>query len=172
MSIPRARKALMASVAAVLTACTGLATLTAAHAAPRASTASASATAADDAMPFAIEDFAYPGAAKILQEQKITLKQGDGHIMLTDCKSAHDITIEVRSAQKEVCFAVSGKQGYVTLELPDAYGMWTEDHPVRAKITADGKETLVDAPKNDYKTFGEAGDDGKRSVLLELRITG
>lgn len=123
-------------------------------------------------MPSAVEDFAYPGAAKILQDQKITLKRGDGHIMLADCKTNQDIMVESRTGQEQFCFSVIGKQGYLTLELPDSFGIWPNAHPVQAKITADGKETVIDAPQGAYKPLGESGNGKKRSFLVELRVTG
>ncbi|MDT0469121.1 hypothetical protein [Streptomyces gibsoniae] len=148
--------------------------MTTAHAAPRdpSPTTSASPAPGDDTMPSAVEDFAYPGAAKIFQEKQILLKQGDGHIMLTDCKATYAIMVESRTAQKQFCFQVSGKQGDLTLELPDAYGIWTQEHPVEAKVSIGDKETVVEAAKNDYKPIGEAGASGKPSVLVELRVTG
>lgn len=60
------------------------------------------------------------------------------------------------------------------MELADAFGMWTERHPVQATITANGKETVITAPKKesvDYTPFGESGSSEKRSVLVELRVT-
>lgn len=174
MVIRTVRHALVPAVAGALAVTAGLAVLTSAHAAPRdpSPTSSVSGAPADGAMPSAVEDFAYPGAAKIFQSQQILLKRGDGHIMLTDCKSAYAIMVESRTAQKQFCFAVSGKQGELTLELPDAYGIWTQDHPVEARVKAGDKETVVEAAKNDYKPIGESGDSGKRSVLVELRVTG
>ncbi|MEW2581539.1 hypothetical protein [Streptomyces syringium] len=123
-------------------------------------------------MAFAVERFEYPEAAKILKEQGIVLRKGDGRILLTECATAHDIKVKSRVGQKDFCFAVKGKQGHLILELQQAYGIWTEDHPVQAKITVDGKDTIIDAPKNDYKPFGEAVDPAKPAVLLELRVTG
>ncbi|MFY4720924.1 hypothetical protein [Streptomyces sp. LaBMicrA B280] len=128
-------------------------------------------TAAATDMPFAVETFDYPGAEGIQAERKITLKRGDGHIMLADCNSAFDIKVESRTASMYYCFKVSGKQGYLTMELPDAYGIWTQDHPVQATLTTDGKKSVVNAPKNDYTPVGEAGDTNKKSVLVELRVT-
>lgn len=158
---------------AALAAAIGLTALTTAQAAPGTpQTTAPAAAAANETMPAAVEDFLHPGAARILQEQKITLKQGDGHIMLTDCKSAHDIMVKSRTGQKDYCFSVNAKQGYLAMEIPAAYGIWTEDYPVQAKITSGGVESVVNAPKNDYKPFGEAGDAGQRSVLIELRVTG
>ncbi|WP_234384900.1 hypothetical protein [Streptomyces sp. MMG1121] len=121
-------------------------------------------------MPSAVETFDYPGAARIQAERKIVLKRGDGHIVLTGCDAAYDIKVESRTADMFFCFKVSGKQGHLTMELPDAYGIWTEDHPVKATLTTDGKETVVNAPKNDYTPVGESGSTAKRSVLVELRV--
>jgi hypothetical protein len=176
--IPTGRRRVMASVAGALAISAAVATLTTAHAAPAdpspspAPSVSATPAAGADAMPSAVEDFAYPGAAKIFQDKQILLKQGDGHILLTDCKSSYAIMVESRTAQKQFCFAVSGKQGELTLELPDAYGIWTQDHPVEATVKSDDKETVIEAAKNDYKPFGESGTSGKRAVLVELRVTG
>ncbi|MFI1796469.1 hypothetical protein ACH427_03790 [Streptomyces sp. NPDC020379] len=140
--------------------------------APQSAPAKVAVAAGDDEMPFGVEKFEYPEAAKILNERGIKLFKGDGHISLTDCAATHDIKVRSRTGQKEFCFAVKGKQGYLSLELADAYAIVTEDHPVEAKVTLDGKESTVSAPKNDYTAFGEAGDTRKQAVLLELRVTG
>ncbi|QZY20943.1 hypothetical protein K7C20_33300 [Streptomyces decoyicus] len=165
--MPRARKALLAGFVGALSLSAVMAGLTFAQAAPQDDPAPAAAAE----MPSAVEDFSYPNAARILQDQKISLKRGDGHITLTGCDSAHDIMVKSRTGQMDYCFAVHGTKGYLTMELADAFGMWTEGHPVQATITADGKETVINAPKNDYKPLGEAGSSEKRSVLLELRVT-
>ncbi|MGW2023383.1 hypothetical protein [Streptomyces decoyicus] len=167
MAIPHVRKALLASFVGALSLSAVMAGLTFAQAAPLDDPPPAAATE----MPSAVEDFGYPNAAQILQSQKIALKRGDGHIMLTGCDSAHDIMVKSRTGQMDYCFAVRGTKGYLTMELADAFGMWTMGHPVQATITADGKETVINAPKNDYKPLGEAGSSEKRSVLLELRVT-
>ncbi|MGO4463813.1 hypothetical protein AB4039_42145, partial [Streptomyces sp. M-16] len=49
--------------------------------------ASAMGSVADEGPGYAIEDFGYPNADKILAERGITLKRGDGHIVLADCAS-------------------------------------------------------------------------------------
>ncbi|OEJ32951.1 hypothetical protein BGK67_17925 [Streptomyces subrutilus] len=130
--------------------------------------------AAATEMPVAVEDFAYPDAAKIQAEQKILLKRGDGHITLVDCAAGTpDILVKSRAGLKNYCFDVNAPKGFVTLEIPSAFGIWTEDFPVKATITTDGTDkTVVDAPANDYKPFGEAGDSGAPSILVELRVTG
>ncbi|WP_406502960.1 hypothetical protein [Streptomyces sp. NBC_00212] len=131
-------------------------------------------------MPSAVETFAYPNAATILAEKKITLKRGDGRIMLTDCASAWDVQVESRTSGTYFCFAISGKQGYLALELPDTYGIWTKEHPVKATLIAkdDGQQSVVNAPaakpgeETGYTPVGETGAIGKRSALVELRVTG
>ncbi|MFE0041951.1 hypothetical protein [Streptomyces albireticuli] len=134
---------------------------------------SAAVTGAGDAdMPFAVEKFEYPDSAKILKEKSIELYKGDGRITLTDCANTHDIQVLSKTGQKDFCFVVKGKQGYLALKLPDAYGIFTEDHPVQAKITVDGQNTIVDAPKNGYTGFGQGDSKSNSAVLLELRVTG
>ncbi|MEV5511298.1 hypothetical protein [Streptomyces orinoci] len=121
-------------------------------------------------MPYAVETFAYPNAAQILKDQGITLYSGDGHIMLTNCSMAHDITVKARDTSKDFCFAVTGKKGFLSLNLPGAYGMWTQDYAVTATITSHGKDTVVNAPKNNWTGFGEGDEhDKSASVLVTLR---
>ncbi|MFI6056294.1 hypothetical protein ACIBCO_40330 [Streptomyces violascens] len=119
-----------------------------------------------------MEQFAYPNAPQILKDKKITLKQGDGHIMLTDCASPYDIMVESRTGGTYFCFSVTAKKGFLTMELPESYGVWATSQPVQAKITADGKETIVNAPKGAYKPMGETGDGDTPSMLVELRVNG
>ncbi|WP_371790380.1 hypothetical protein OG285_05830 [Streptomyces sp. NBC_01471] len=166
VAITRARKALFASIIGALTASAGLLALNTANAEPQAATA----TAAAD-MPTTVETFDYPGADKIAADRQIVLKRGDGHIVLSDCAQPYDIMVKSRVAATNFCFTVHGSKGLLTLELPDAFGVWTEAHPVTATLTADGKENVVKAPANDYTPMGEAGDSGLRSVLVELRVT-
>ncbi|EDY53075.1 hypothetical protein [Streptomyces clavuligerus] len=171
MTALSARSLLRAGGFLAAAACAALATFTAAQAAPQ-DTRSPAAAAAAAEMPVAVEDFVHPGADRLLTDRGITLKRGDGGITLTDCTSGYDIQVESRTADTFFCFTVTGKQGYLTMELPEAFALWTTDHPVRAKITAEGKTHVVNAPKNDYTPMGEIGDLGKPAVLLELRVTG
>ncbi|MCA6095925.1 hypothetical protein LE181_27650 [Streptomyces sp. SCA3-4] len=170
----RIRKTLLLGVAGVVTAsAVGVAV---AQAAPHTAAPAAASTAAAD-MPSTVESFAYPGAAKIVQDQQITLKRGDGHILLTDCSLKHDIQVESRIGKNYYCFSVSGKQGFLTLELPDVYFLWNKELPVQAKVTADGETTVVNAPaakpgQENLTHIGETSNSGKPSVLLELRVTG
>ncbi|MEU7282572.1 hypothetical protein AB0A69_27915 [Streptomyces sp. NPDC045431] len=169
MAISRARKALLLGLFGAVAAGFGATALSTAQAAPL---PTATTEAATD-MPVAVEDFNYPGAERLLQERGITLKRGDGHITLVPCSQPWDIKVESRLDKEHFCFDVNAKQGYLTLELPDAYGIWTGAHSVEATLTAEGAETVVDVPANDYKPVGE-GDlpsGAKPSVLVELRVS-
>lgn len=134
--------------------------------------AEGAAQAAADGMPAIVEDFNYPGADRVLAERNITLKRGDGRITLVDCSEAWNIKVESRLDNNGYCFLATTDEGWLTLELPDAWGVWAEDHPVTATLTAEGKETVVNVPSNDYKPVGESGETGLRSVLVELRVNG
>ncbi|MFD8917648.1 hypothetical protein ACFV0Y_07500 [Streptomyces sp. NPDC059569] len=172
MSMSPARKTFLGALTAVLVLGLGATAL----ALPQTAPAARSAAAAVGAMPVTVEDFSYPGAAKVQQERGVTLKRGDGHIWLTDvtalndCVDPSNIAIEARKGV--YCFKTNAKSGYLTLELPDAFNIWTQDHPVKATLTADGKDTVVNAPADDLTPVGESGDTGLRSVLVEIRVTG
>ncbi|MEW2064882.1 hypothetical protein ACFXOK_10430 [Streptomyces sp. NPDC059173] len=128
-------------------------------------------------MPVAIEDFTHPRAAELEQERGVILKRGEGHVWLTDvtdlneCRSsASNIAIESRKGI--YCFRTDTKSGFLTLELPDTFSIWTQDRPVKATLTAEGKSTVVNAPADKLTPVGETGDTGLRSVLVEIRVTG
>ncbi|MCL8013392.1 hypothetical protein [Streptomyces sp. AS02] len=161
--ISRTRRLLLAGmVGAVVAGGTALATA-APSAAPR---------AAEAQPPVAVEDFSYPGADRILAEQGISLKRGDGHITLATCNEAADqIKVLTRVGGGEFCFAATHTTGHLTLELPDVFAIQTESHPVRAELTAEGKSQTVEVPKNNLKGVGE-GLGEPPTVLLEIRVTG
>ncbi|MFF0744953.1 hypothetical protein ACFYVL_31580 [Streptomyces sp. NPDC004111] len=135
------------------------------------------------AMPSAVEDFSYPGAEQLLQDRKIVLKRGDGRIVLKggagdqgreSCRDARDIFVESRLDKKGFCFTTTGTSGYLTLEIPEAFYLWTQDRAMKATVKADGTSTVYDAPKNEVTQIGETDTPNgeQRSVLVELRITG
>ncbi|MGA5422390.1 hypothetical protein [Streptomyces lavendulocolor] len=165
----RVRKSLAALAAAVGLAAAGGATLAFAQG-PDATAADSSTT-----LRSAVEDFTYPGATQIEQERGIKLKRGDGRLLLVSCAGTWDIMVESRrDAQGGYCFDAQGSSGYLSLELPDAFGIWTEANSVQAKLTADGETTTVAVPAHSVKPIGETDQSsgGKRSVLVELRVTG
>jgi hypothetical protein len=165
--ISRARKALLAVAASVFTA--SAATLGVAYADTTTATASADAAG----MPYLVEDFNYPGADRIQAETGAVLKRGDGHMIMTACNGAEDIQIMSRTGQKDFCFDVTAKPAFLTLEIPQAYGIWTSADPVKTTIREDdGTTTVINAPANDFTGYGEAGASGDSTTLIELRVSG
>ncbi|MEU9030664.1 hypothetical protein AB0D46_24690 [Streptomyces sp. NPDC048383] len=126
-----------------------------------------------DQPPYAIEDFAYPDAARIQTELGITLKRGDGHITLADCASATGL-MEVYSRTKgKICFRVSGKSGHLSLEIPAVYGMKGDaSHQADVTLTAEGSEQNITVAPNEWKGVGEAADPERRDhVLVEISVS-
>ncbi|MFC5645019.1 trypsin-like serine protease [Kitasatospora cinereorecta] len=130
------------------------------------------ATAADAAPVSVVEDFSYPGAAKILAERGITLKSGDGHIVLADCASGSGLVQLYSRAltPSQVCFKVTGQTGYLALEIPQVYNIKGDDHAIKATLNTDGKVSSVDVNKNAWTPVGEGSSTGT-TTLLELNAT-
>ncbi|APU39117.1 hypothetical protein BSL84_04345 [Streptomyces sp. TN58] len=129
-------------------------------------------TIADEGPGYAVEDFAYPNADKILAEQHITLKRGDGHILLADCASSADV-IEVWGRKNEkVCFSVTGNGGYLTLEIPAVYFIKGNSYSARVDMTAGAVEKTFEVKKNDWTPVGESADEqGRDFMLMEIRAS-
>ncbi|MFF3108623.1 FG-GAP-like repeat-containing protein [Kitasatospora sp. NPDC057904] len=147
--------------------------LAAALAVPALATFSSSpATAAEPAKPSAAEDFSYPGAAKVLADRNITLKAGDGHIVLADCASGPGL-VELYSraaTPSQVCFRITGPTGYLSLEIPQIYNIKGDDHTIKATLNTAGTVSSVDVNKNAWTPVGEGGTSGS-TTLLELNAT-
>ncbi|MFJ5223448.1 hypothetical protein [Streptomyces sp. NPDC088400] len=170
--IPRARRLLFAGLIASFAAVAGISTLASA-ASPGPATVTAQAMADDTIPPFAVEDFEYPGAQKILEEKGITLRKGDGRILLADCDPAQQ-QIQVwtrKSSAGMFCFQATAKTGHLTLEVPDVFALQTSDRAISADLTAQGKTQTVNVPKDKLQGVGE-GTGGGDAVLVELRVTG
>ncbi|MEU7597675.1 hypothetical protein AB0B79_32275 [Streptomyces sp. NPDC039022] len=140
-------------------------------------------TGEDDALPYIVETFDYPNAAKILKEQGIALRKGDGHIVLANCLDPDGQDIQVTTSISypgqpvpgQYCFKVTGtgKSGYLTLEIPEVYNIMTGDVSIQASLTADKKTESVKVDKNTVHGFGAgATPPGTPPVLVELRVTG
>jgi hypothetical protein len=131
---------------------------------------------ADDAPPPIVEDYSYPGAAKILQDRAIKLISGDGHIVLVACGSQTGL-LELHAYNSadhdrdpgHYCFKVSGPTGYLRLEVPNAYQLFGDNqHAVQATVEINGQTSTVPIAKTGWTGIGEgAGTDP--STLLELR---
>ncbi|WP_406269707.1 hypothetical protein OHT93_16945 [Streptomyces sp. NBC_00191] len=171
----RARGMLLAGVVGTVTVFAGAYTLAVASAAPQTRATTTAAANADEAGPsYAIEDFAYPDADKVLTEKGIVLRKGDGHIMLTECSAPHQIQVwTLQNAEGKYCFRVTGETGNLTLEVNKVHAIQTEERAVRASLTVDGKTTTVEVPKDDYKPVGQGnGNNPAPAVLVELKVTG
>ncbi|WP_211351787.1 hypothetical protein [Haloactinospora alba] len=121
---------------------------------------------------YVVEDFDYPQAAKIEEERGITLKRGDGHIVLADCGSQEDL-LEVwarDNKQSKYCFRVTGDSGWLTLELPAVYGVANADYDTSLDMTVDGQHKQFDVAPNEQKGVGESADPDDREHLL-VKIT-
>ncbi|MBT2403104.1 MULTISPECIES: hypothetical protein [unclassified Streptomyces] len=127
---------------------------------------------AEEGPGYAIEDFGYPNADKILAEQNITLKRGDGHILLADCASATDL-LEVWSREKEkICFRVTGTSGYLTLEIPSVFAVKGNNYSAQVDMKVGEEEKTWDVNKNSWTAVGESADEqGREFMLMEIRTT-
>ncbi|OXM71906.1 MULTISPECIES: hypothetical protein [Amycolatopsis] len=131
----------------------------------------------DDPPPSIVEDFSYPGAAKILQDRALTLISGDGHIVLVDCTSQTGLlqvhaynSADHSSDPGHYCFKVTGASGYLRMNVPYAYQIRGDNHTVQADITINGQSSTVPIAKNSWTGIGEgAGTDP--ATLLELRAS-
>ncbi|WP_199811697.1 hypothetical protein [Streptomyces sp. NRRL S-340] len=127
---------------------------------------------AEEGPGYAIEDFGYPNADKILAERGITLKRGDGHILLADCTSATDLMEVWARANDKICFRVTGKAGYLTLEIPSVYAVKGNSYSAQVDMTTGTEEKSFDVNKNAWTPVGESADEkGREFMLMEIRTT-
>ncbi|MEW2397410.1 hypothetical protein [Streptomyces sp. NPDC046862] len=120
---------------------------------------------------YAVEDFDYPQADKILTEQNIVLKRGDGHIVLADCASGTGL-LEVWARSKDkICFKVTGNTGWLTMEIPAVYGVkGSADQSAQVDMTVGTEEKSFDVAKDSYTAVGESADEqGRDHMLVEIR---
>ncbi|MEV6593162.1 hypothetical protein [Streptomyces acidicola] len=127
---------------------------------------------AGEAPGYAVEDFDYPQADKILTEKNILLKRGDGHITLADCATGTGQLEVMARDQSKVCFDVTGNSGRLTLELPSVYLIRGNDYATEADMTVGTEETTYDITENAWTPVGESADEQAREwTLLELRTS-
>ena len=127
----------------------------------------------DEAPGYAVENFNYPQADKILAERNIVLKRGDGHITLaaTCVTGTGQLEVWARSKDK-ICFDVKGSSGWLTLEIPSVYGIKGNDYATQVDMTTGTEEKSFDVAKNTWTAVGESADEqGREFMLVEIRTT-
>ncbi|MEU9233505.1 hypothetical protein [Streptomyces subrutilus] len=129
-------------------------------------------SAAGEGPGFAIEDGAYPNAEKILAEQKIKLKSGNGHIQLTECTGAPELMQIFSHENEKVCFQVTGDKGYLSLEIPAVFGVKGNNYSAQVDMSVGSEEKTFTIDKNSWTAVGETADDqGRDFMLLEIRTS-
>jgi hypothetical protein len=146
---------------------------------------------ADTPPPSIVEDYSYPGAAKILAEQNVKLISGDGHILLADCATApvgnvgllkvftEDETIGSGGLGR-VCFKITGTTGYLALQVPAVYEIRGDGqqsgygHHVTASVRSDDGDSADVAvnPSGSTQVGHGIGDGVSPTTLLQLKVTG
>ncbi|MFJ7280215.1 trypsin-like serine protease [Kitasatospora sp. NPDC098663] len=131
------------------------------------------ATAAEAPAPVAVENFAYPDAAKVPVDLNVTLKSGDGNIRLADCTSQENLLVvwSLATEPNNRCFRVTGPSGFLSMEIPKVFSIKGDDHVVKATLTSEGNTSTVDIEKNLNTPVG-AGTNSSPTVLLELNASG
>jgi hypothetical protein len=132
----------------------------------------AAAPAAGDSPGFAVEDYNYPGAAAILAAQGITLKRGDGHIVLADCASSGEVlAIKSGLTADNICFLVTGNSGWLTMEIPDVFTIRGTDYTTQVDMTAGTEHRTYDIDKNLWTGVGEGDGEPDAYALVEIRTS-
>lgn len=125
--------------------------------------------ATEGAPGYTVEDFKYPNADKILAEQNIILKRGDGHITLADCVSGTG-QLEIWPREKDkICFRVVGNSGWLTMEIPSVYVIRGNDYTTEVDMTVGSEQKSFDIDQNAWTSVGEGADPGREYLLMEIR---
>ncbi|MGA5767668.1 hypothetical protein ACPC36_09335 [Streptomyces pseudogriseolus] len=134
--------------------------------------AASPAEAVVDAAPgYAVEDYAYPDADRILAEQDIVLKRGDGHIVLAECTDSTYLLRFLARDREDVCFQVTADTGFLTLELPAVHGVKTDDSAnTHLEMTVEDEQVEYDIPADTWEGVGESVD-GREHVLVEINVS-
>ncbi|MFE9250799.1 hypothetical protein [Streptomyces sp. NPDC007088] len=131
----------------------------------------AAANIADEAPAYAVEDYHYPRAEEIQEEQGILLKRGDGHITLVDCRPGTGLLHVMARGEKEFCFRTTGDSGQLTVELAGTYLVMGNDYTTEVDMTRDSETKTYDIEKNNWTAVGETVEGGREYALVEIRTT-
>ncbi len=144
---------------------------------------SAAVAAPAEPLPSIVEQRDYPGAAAILAERGITLKKGDGHLLLVDCGPDSNnpppniILVQTyeldRPGGADACFKATGASGWLTMEISKVYTIRGENsRTVAAKVEVKEDPAVVEVERVDPGEWQPVGVGASRAdaVLLELRF--
>jgi hypothetical protein len=135
----------------------------------------ATAPIADEAPGFAVEDYNYPGADKILADDPthtLTLKRGDGHIVLATCGSEAGLIDIAARNRSDVCFRATGTSGFLSLEIPSVFGVEGGDESAQVDLTVDNETHTYDVAPGRFTPVGESNDPSglhRAMTLVEIR---
>jgi hypothetical protein len=116
------------------------------------------------------EDFSYPGAEAHLPSG-ITLKKGDGNLLIVDCATeAHVVKVE-SFERGEFCFNIRGQSAYVTLELSAVFLISTSNAAVQATVLVGTQQSVVDLEEGFNPVGYDENGNAVGARLLELRLS-
>lgn len=145
---------------------------------------SASPAPAAETPPSLVEDYSYPGAARILADHGLTVLRGDGHILFVTSHSYDEgqcapgqIQVEQATSTSPYgfyyCFETRGTQGFLTLDVPGTVGVRSGATALRATVTLPAGERSYAVAANGYAaTNPGSGDVVPQAKLVELRLQG
>lgn len=138
----------------------------------------------------AVENFSYPNAAEILENQKIKVISGNGGLMLADCATPPTGAygyIRVRSSNPDVgsggqiCLRALGNNvGLINLEVPEVFSIRSdglaagEGHPTKAtwRVGAGAPQSGA-VPAGGILPIGIGTDDNSPpATLLQILVNG
>ena len=143
---------------------------------------SSSAAEPGDTPPPIVEDFEYPGAAKILKDHQLTVRKGDGHILFVtshkydegQCATGEiqvEKQLDVEPFGVYYCFKTIGAKGFLTLEIPGTFGVRGGTKAIEATASLPEGEKTYDIPANGFVAISPGtGGDAPKAVLVELRL--
>lgn len=172
MAKPNRRRIAGTVLAAAAAGALAFTALTGGTSAAKDVTADSVTSVAGEAPGYAVEDFNYPGADKILAEKNIVLKRGDGHITLADCASGTGFLKVWARSKDKICFQVTGNTGWLTMEIPSVYAVRGNDYAAQVDMTVDSEQKSFDIAKNTWTAVGESADpQGREHMLVEIRTS-
>jgi hypothetical protein len=143
---------------------------------------SSSAAESADTPPPIVEDFAYPGADKILAEHNLKLFKGDGHILFVTSHEYDEGQCATGEIQVEkqmdvepygvyYCFKTIGTKGILILEVPGTFGVRGGTKAIEATANLPEGQKTYDIPANGFVAISPGdGSETPKAVLVELRL--